>query len=192
MLGTVITSKARRAILARAYLAPSQEHHLRELVRLTGFAPRTVQKEVDQLVKSGLLVERRSGNRRYLRAQETHPLFRPLREILMKTEGLVPVLARALRQQGVELALVFGSFAAGTPKPESDVDLLVVGRLGLREAVRRLASARDTLGREINPVVWTREELERRRSRHDPFASRVLNGPRLMVIGEESDLTGLG
>lgn len=192
MPASVVTSRARRAILTRAYLAPQQEHHLRELVRLTGFAPRTVQKEIDQLVKSGLLVERRSGNRRYLRAQEAHPLFRPLREILMKTEGLVPVLAKALGQQGVELALVFGSFAAGNPKPESDVDLLVVGRLGLREAVRRLAPAQDTLGREINPVVWTREELERRRSRRDPFASRVLNGPRLMVIGEESDLTGLG
>lgn len=192
MPASVVTSKARRAILTRAYLAPSQEHHLRELVRLTGFAPRTVQKEIDQLVKSGLLVERRSGNRRYLHAREAHPLFRPLREILMKTEGLVPVLAKALGQQGVELALVFGSFAAGNPKPESDVDLLVVGRLGLREAVRRLAPAQDTLGREINPVVWTREELERRRSRRDPFASRVLNGPRLMVIGEESDLTGLG
>lgn len=192
MLGGVVPSKARRAILARAYLTPEQELHLRELVRLTGFAPRTVQREVDHLVEGGLLVERRSGNRRYLRANPAHPLFRPLREILMKTEGLVPVLAQALGHQGVELALVFGSFAAGTPTPESDVDLLIVGSIGLREAVRRLTPAQDTLGREINPVVWTRAELERRRSRRDPFIGRVLSGPRLFVIGEESNLAGLG
>jgi predicted nucleotidyltransferase len=150
------------------------------------------QKEVDQLVTNGFLAERRSGNRRYLRAREGHPLFRPLREILMRSEGLVPVLAAALGRKGVDLALVFGSFAAGTPTPESDVDLLIVGPIDLREAVRRLAPARDTLGREINPIVWTREELDLRRSRRDPFARRVLTGPRLMVIGEESELAGLG
>ena len=66
---------ARRAILARTFLDPAAELHLRELVRLSGLAPRSIQVEVDKLVDYGLLLERRNSNRRYLRANERHPLF---------------------------------------------------------------------------------------------------------------------
>jgi hypothetical protein len=49
---------ARRAILARTFTNPARDYHLRELVRLTGLAPRSVQQEVEKLVTAGLLVER--------------------------------------------------------------------------------------------------------------------------------------
>jgi predicted nucleotidyltransferase len=174
--------EARRAILARTHLDPAREFYLRELVRLTGFAPRTVNQEIDRLVAADLL-ERRDGNRRYLKANERHPLFRPLREIVLKTDGLADVLRNELGTTGIEFAFVFGSIAAATPKAGSDVDLLVVGRVGLRETTRRLAPAQDQLGREINPVVWTRSEFERRMDSDDHFLKNILRGPRLMVVG---------
>lgn len=161
--------KARRAILARTYLDPTHEYHLRELVRRTGLAPRTVHQEVEKLVRADLLAERRDGNRRYLHANERHPLFRPIREIVLKTDGLADVLRDALGTDGIEIALVFGSIAAATPRAGSDVDLLIVGSLGLREASRRLGSAQDTLGREIVPMVWTPAEFDWRRHGKDPF-----------------------
>ena len=83
---------ARRAILAATFVAPGDELHLRELVRRTGLAPRSVQVEVDQLVAADLLLERRSGNRRYLRPNQDHPLFHPIPEIVLKSDGLATVL----------------------------------------------------------------------------------------------------
>ncbi len=174
---------ARRAILARTFLDPSREYHLRELVRQTRLAPRTVHQEVEKLVRADLLSERRDGNRRYLRANDRHPLFRPVREIVLKTDGLADVLRSALGKDGIEFALVYGSIAAATPTASSDIDLLVVGSLGLREAIRRLSAAQDTLGREINPNVWTRPEFDRRRHKADPFLGRLLDGPTIQVIG---------
>jgi DNA-binding transcriptional ArsR family regulator len=179
----LLGSVARRAILARTYLDPAQEYHLRELVRRTGLAPRTVHQEVEKLVRGDLLTERRDGNRRYLRANDRHPLFRAVREIVLKTEGLADVLRQALGDEAIEYALVFGSIAAAAPKAGSDVDLLVVGSIGLREAVRRLRPAQDTLGREIVPLVWTRAEFERRRRAGDAFLSRILAGPIIPVAG---------
>ena len=175
--------EARQAILARTHLDPMREFYLRELVRLTGFAPRTVQEEVDRLVQGDLIEERRSGNRRYLSAQKRHPLFGAIREIVIKTVGLVDVLREALGKRGIDFALVFGSIAEGTDRSLSDIDLLVVGSLGLRETVRRLYPAQDQLEREINPVVWTRKEFHRRLTGSDHFLANVLRGPRLMVIG---------
>jgi DNA-binding transcriptional ArsR family regulator len=174
---------ARRAILARTFVDPAREYHLRELVRLTGLAPRTVHQEIEKLVAADLLTERRSGNRRYLHANERHPLFRPVREIVLMTDGLVDVLREALGTTGVDFALVYGSIAAAIPRAGSDVDLLIVGPLGLREAVRRLSQAQKVLGREINPTAWTGVEFERRRRTRDRFLVRVLEGPTLPVIG---------
>ena len=174
---------ARRAILARTFLDPAREFHLRELARLTGLAPRTVQQEVEKLVLADLLAERRSGNRRYLHANERHPLFQPVRQIVLMTDGLADVLRAALGAEGVELALVYGSIASASPKAGSDVDLLVVGSLGLRDAVRRLGKAQEALGREINPNVWTRAEFDRRTRQKDAFLRRVLQNPTLPVVG---------
>jgi predicted nucleotidyltransferase len=65
----------------------------------------------------------------------------------------------------------------------SDVDLLVVGDLGLEEAVRRLAPVHDVLGREVNPIAWTLAEFHRRRNEGDEFVTRLLRGPLITVIG---------
>lgn len=58
-----------------------------------------------------------------------------------------------------------------------------MGSLGLRDAVRRLGKAQATLGREVNPSVWTRTEFDRRRRQKDPFLRRLLDGPTLPVVG---------
>lgn len=192
MTTALITSRGRRAILARTHLSPDREFYLRELVRLTRLAPRTVQREIDHLVEADLLTDRRDGNRRYLRANERHPLFGALREILLKSEGLVAVLQSALGNRGVEVAFVFGSMASGRAMAGSDVDLLIVGPLGLRESVRRLREVHDTIGREINPVVWTAEEFRSRLAAQDHFLDSVLREPRLMVLGDERKLGELG
>jgi predicted nucleotidyltransferase len=93
-------------------------------------------------------------------------------------------LASALGTEGIAFAWVFGSMASGAATAGSDVDLLVVGSVGLREVVRRLSPVQEKVGREVNPVVWTRAEFERRRAARDAFLSRVMGGPRLPVVGD--------
>ena len=181
----VFASRAGAAILAETFGAPDREVYLRELVRLTGFAPRTIQLELDRLIRTGLLSDRRDGNRRYVRAAKGHPLYAPFREIVMKTSGVVPILRAALGEGRVEFAFIFGSMAAGTARAGSDVDLLVVGTEGLRGIVGRLRKAQASIPREITPVVWTPDEYAGRRKRGDQFLLRVLSEPRLMVIGAD-------
>ena len=102
----------------------------------------------------------------------------------MKTVGLGDVLRSALGTSHIDAAVVFGSIAAGTARAGSDIDLLVVGSVTLREVVRRLEKAQETLGREITPVVWSATEFERRRAGRDPFLARVKSSPLLPIIGE--------
>jgi len=183
MVASIIGSKAREAILLRLFLDPEREFYLREIVRLTRFAPRTIQTELDNLVQQDLLKERRSGNRRYLQANSEHPLFRSLQELLLRSEGFIGVLRDALGEQGIDFAIVFGSMASREAKASSDIDILIVGDIGLRETIKRLSEVPDLLGREVNPVVWTRDEYQQRLVQQDHFLLNIMQQPRLEIKG---------
>ncbi len=176
-------------MLGRLLLKPESEIHVRDLVRATGFSPRSISKEVDRLTAAGFLLERRSSNRRYLRANKGHPLYHAVREILEKTVGVVPTLRSALSDEpGVALALLFGSAAAGSEQPASDIDLLVVGSVSLSRIIRLTRPIQETLGREINPMVMATEEFVRRRAEQEHFISSVLNGETITLVGEVDEL----
>jgi predicted nucleotidyltransferase len=85
-------------------------------------------------------------------------------------------------------AFVYGSIAAGTEQSDSDIDLMVVGQVAPAELALALRRARELLGREINPTVYTPAEFEKKQAANDPFLKQVLDKPRLFVIGNSHDL----
>jgi len=185
VLNALLGSETRVAVLGHLFLRPDVELHLRELVRVTGFSPRSVNKEVDRLVDAGFLLERRSSNRRYLSANKGHQLFSELHNIIEKTIGVVPALTDALsKEKGIELALLFGSTAAGSEGPASDVDLLVVGSIALKRVLEVTRPIQDTIGREVNPVVMDADEFRQRRAKQEHFISTVLSGEIVTIVGE--------
>jgi predicted nucleotidyltransferase len=92
-------------------------------------------------------------------------------------------LREALAGSRIEWAAVYGSIATGSATAGSDVDLLIVGDVSLREIASRLRSAQDTLGREIVPAVWTVKEFHTRQRNRDPFLARVLKSRIIPVVG---------
>ena len=168
------------------------EYHLREIARRSHLAPRTVQSELSALCKAGLVTSRKDGNRRYYRANLASPVYPDLRNIVIKTTGVVSVLASALQHPGIEFAFVFGSVASGEAAPESDLDLMVIGDVGLRELARLLTGVADAVGREVNPHVMSKDELQNRKRSEDHFVSSVLRSPRIFVIGSEHEFAELG
>lgn len=188
----VLFPQVRAEILRLLFADRARELHLRELTRQSGLSLGTVQDELQKLTKADLLTNRRDGNRRYYRANASHPLFPALQEIVLKTAGLRDVLADSLAGvNGVKIAFVFGSLAAGTGKAASDVDLMVIGKAGLRELSPRLRKAAELLGREVSPVTITAAEFARRRSDND-FVARVLSQEKMFIIGGSDELERLG
>lgn len=109
----------------------------------------------------------------------TSPVFPDLRGLLLKTAGLVDVLARALKPLGAKLERVFvyGSIAEGIEESDSDINFMVVGQLSPAGLAPPLRCARELLGREINPTVYTPSEFEKKRKAQDPFLKQVLDRP---------------
>jgi hypothetical protein len=82
--------------------------------------------------------------------------------------------------------------AGGTEKPESDVDLVILGTISLREVSGLLSGAGQDFGREINTHVMTPREFLRRRAAGDHFVHTVMGGPRVFLVGNERELEELG
>jgi predicted nucleotidyltransferase len=187
----ILFPQVRAELLRLLFADDTRELHLRELVRQSGLTLGTVQTEMEKLLSAGLLLDRRDGNRRYVRANAAHPLFSDLHNLVLKTSGLRDVLAEALTGlDGVRLALVFGSVAAGTAKADSDIDLLVIGDVGLRALAPRLRPVAERLGREINPVTMSAATFARERDTK-PLLVDLLAKPKLFIKGDERELERL-
>lgn len=188
MLMDVLFGVYRQRVLSLLLLNPDHDYHVRELARLTGTTAGTLHKELTRLAGTGLLLRREQGNQVRYQANRDCPVFVELAGLFRKTTGVAGVLADALLPLNPQLALVFGSVARGEESAGSDIDLLLIGESGFADVVKALYPAQMTLQREINPVIYTPDELIRRLDARDPFVREVLAGPKLFIAGNEDDL----
>ena len=188
-----LLGQTRSAVLSTLLLHPEDSLHVRELARLTGASAGSLHRELRALSELGLLLRQEVGRQVHYRANPDSPVFEELAGLLRKTAGVADVLRDALAPLAdkVTFAFVYGSMAAGTQRPGSDVDLMVLGRAGFADLARALASAQAALRREVNPTVTTPREFKQKLAAGDGFARSVLKGPKLWLMGEESEFAEL-
>jgi len=191
-LSDILSSRVRAEIFRLLFGLDEKELHLREMERQAGLSLGTVRQDLQKLVKLDLVTTRRDGNRLYYRANTQHPLYPEIRRLVLKTAGLVEIFKGVLDREGVEVAFVFGSLARNKEKAASDVDLMVIGAVGLRTLSSWLSGVSEQVGREVNPHIMTVEEFDRRKATGDHFLSNVLESPKLFIIGNENDLAAMG
>jgi DNA-binding transcriptional ArsR family regulator len=182
--------KTRQEILAATLVQPEKAWYVSELARRMGVPSSSLQRELHDLSEVGILKIHRQGRMVYYQANTESPVFPDLRGLLIKTAGLVDVLAQALKPLAKKLqaGFVYGSIAAGTEKSDSDIDLMVVGDVSPQDLALPLRRARELLGREISPTAYSPAEFDRKRAAHDPFLKQVLDKPRLFVLGNNNEL----
>ena len=182
--------RIRQGILAATVMRPERWWYLSDLARHLRVTPSSLQRELASLVQAGILERRQEGRQVYYRPHPDCPILTELQSIMAKTAGLVDVLRQALQPFApeIECAFVYGSIARSEELGDSDVDLMIVGRLGLSDLAPALAPAEQRLGRPINPTLYAPKEWVQKRQDGHPFLQRVLDGDTLLVMGTEGDL----
>ena len=71
-------------------------------------------------------------------------------------------------------------------------DLFIIGDIGLRALSRLLKEPSLKIGREINPHIMTEKEFTTRKNKQEHFVTRVLESPKLMIIGNKDEFDRLG
>ncbi len=181
--------KVRQRVLAVLFSTPDRSYYTNEVIALAQSGAGAVQRELADLAAAGVLTVHKQGNQKHYQANAAAPVYAELRGLVLKTMGLADVLRAALAPLApqIEQAFVFGSMARQQDTAASDVDLLIVSKdLGYGEALAALEPASQTLGRTINPSLYTPADFKARRLRDNAFITRVMKQPKIWLIGKEA------
>jgi len=83
---------------------------------------------------------------------------------------------------------VYGSVARREEHAASDVDLMVIGKVGLGDLAPSLRKVENHLGREVNVTNYSVDEFRKKVAAGDHFLTTVLHGGLQFVKGEQRDL----
>ena len=191
MLQTIVGSRGRTEIFKAFFTTEARHLYLRELARVTALSAPVLHREIHPLVDAGIICCRADGNRMEYYANQAHPIYSVLCELVRKTVGGEALLRTAFADCNAVFVFIFGSTANGTATPQSDIDLFVIGDCGLREVSQRIHTLVDTIPQEVNPFVITMEDFLSRKSHHDHFLMEVLSKPKIFLKGTADEFARL-
>jgi predicted nucleotidyltransferase len=189
-LGDLLASPAFARLLLHFALHGDQAAHVRALQRRTGLSMSSLTRELRRLETRGLVVRVEEGSRVLYRAVAENPGWKALRQLIRDFADPAEVVEEAIAGvEGVEAAFVYGSFARGDARDDSDVDVLVVGdHVAEASLGREAAEASVLLCRPVEVRAYTREKLNRQLDAGNAVLRRILAGPKRWIVGDEARL----
>ncbi len=193
-LGDLLFGQTRGRVLALLYGQPDREIHIREIAREVHTSAGTVRRELENLSRAGLVQRSMIGSQVFYRANRQSPVFAEMHALVAKTVGVFQILSSALAPLAgrISQAFVYGSIARGDENAASDVDLMVIGDATLDEVLAHVATAERTIGRPINPTVYSQSEFAAKLQSNNHFLNAVMRGERVFLIGEDDELRKVG
>jgi predicted nucleotidyltransferase len=172
-------------LIAHFVLHPQQSMHFRALQRHTTLPHRSLQTELGRLEALGVVTRRQDGRHVTFTAKAEAPVWRALRQVVRHVADPAELLRDALADAtGIDAAFVYGSTARGDARPDSDVDLFVIGSFGdTTDLAARTMEVSALLQREVNVSRYAVAELRDRVRSGSPFLKRVMAAPKRWVVG---------
>lgn len=185
--------KTRRELLAATFGQPERWWYLSELAGYLNTTPSSLQRELKSLVSSGILRQRRDGKRAYFQAEKELLIFDDLRSIFMKTLGVADALKNTLAKfdDRIRCAFIYGSVARHEEHALSDVDLIVIGSVGLSDLSPVLRILEKRFKREFNVKCYSPEEFHNKVKERNHFVLNVLKKEKVFLWGDKNELESL-
>jgi hypothetical protein len=161
MINALITSETRIKLLRKFFLNSSTRAHLRGLESEFGESSNAIRVELNRFEEAGLLNSLRDGNKKIYQANQDHPLFGDIHNIVLKETGIDRVIEKVVNRIGdLDCVYLTGDFARGKDSPF--IDLILVGENIDREYLaRKVAQAEELVGRKVSYIVLLPTEAER-------------------------------
>lgn len=189
MLEKLIPSKVRRKILSLFYHQIDGVYYLREIVRKTDEEVNAVKRELDILFNAKVLHRERRTNKVFYSLNKNYALFDELLRIHTKDTKLAKLIAENQSMLGkVKFVAISLKFSKKMSIKEDEIYILFVGVIVIPEVEAIMTAARREFGWDINFTVMTEDELAFRKKNNDPFIWKFLKYPKVMLVGQESEL----
>jgi predicted nucleotidyltransferase len=186
---TKLFSATRAELLGLFFNNPDDRFYLREIARHIGKDAAGIKRELDNLVKMGLLGREKRGIQKYYFANKNSPIFSEMKGLIFKTTGVHGAMKASLsRLKGVKTAFIYGSYAKGSEKEDSNINLMVIGQANITELNDMVMGLEEKLKRDIDYLVFDEQEYRKRKEMKDPFIRELLKGKKIFLVGKEDEL----
>ena len=182
-LAYLFGSQAKASLLAVLFSNPHEAYHLRGLAAMAGVESGNAVKMLRALVAAQLVRQVADPRGARYQADDRSPLFSALRQLFLAADALLQELRDVADNLQAEEVHVFGSMARGTARPDSDIDILVVGDLSTIEAQAAFKPVARKHKREVSVLVVDRDTLRKQAAEGTPFWQDVLAHPVITLKG---------
>ena len=161
MLQALITSKTRIKLLMKFFINSRNTSYLRDLASEFGESTNAIRVELNHLEGAGLLESQKQGNKKVFKANNKHPLFGSIHNLLLQHTGIDQVIDQVVKKLGgLKKAYVVGSFARGKDHPV--IDLMLIGNeIDKTFLLRLIEKAEDIIDRKIRYMHIAPDEMEK-------------------------------
>ena len=185
----ITKSKLREELLTLYFSNPNKKYYLRELERILNFSVGNIRRELIKLESTGLFLSENKGNLVYYYLNQSYPLFEELKSIISKTSGASKMLQNILvKFKDIDRAFIYGSFAKGEEREDSDIDLLIIGEVNEDKLIEEIGKLERKLQREINYAIYEKEDFKKKKKEGNSFILDILKEKKIFLIGDENGL----
>ncbi len=173
MLSTLITSKTRIKLLLKFFLNANNTGYLKNLEQEFEDSSNGIRVELNKFEEAGLLTSESVGNKKIFKANQKHPLFRDIHNIIFKYAGVDQIIETIVNRLGnVKSVYLVGSLARGI---ESNIiDLVIIGDINKEYLINLIDKAEPLIGKKIRYVLYQPEEFQNQ-------ISEILNQEHLLI-----------
>jgi hypothetical protein len=159
MLDTLITSKTRLKLLLKFFMNSDTRSYLRSLALEFNESTNAVRLELNRLTEAGLLEAHPEGNTVMYQANQLHPLFPDIINIVKKYIGIDQIIDQMLAKLGdLKLAAITGDYAEG--KDTGIIDLVLVGNINKMYMIHLIEKVEGIIHRKIRHIILSEAEYE--------------------------------
>ena len=158
-----------------SFTHPDEECYVRELASIIDEDAGNLSRELRKFEEEGLYKSFSKGNLKIYTLNKNYPLFKEIKDIIFKTEGIEGALRNLISDyKGIYLAFIYGSYAKNEEKKRSDIDLVIVGKFPLNTFTNQIRKLESKLNREINFNYYSEEDFNKEMDKKGAFLNMVL------------------
>jgi predicted nucleotidyltransferase len=190
MIDLITKSQIRKNILLLLFSNQNESFYINQIARLIKTSSGNVQRELRNLEKAGILLKEKKGNLSYFRVNVDSSLFSDIKGVIDKTIGIKYILETTFsKEKSIDFAFIFGSYAKGEFKSDSDIDLYIIGSINEEDLHRLVRGAEEKIYREINYHLSDGKEFKEK-AKKSFFHKQILEHF-IIIKGDENEFREL-
>ncbi len=169
-------SEMQLRLLALLLLQPERSWTLHELAEAVDAPQSPVHRELGRAEAAGIVRRNATARPHLFSAAGDDAFYEPLASLLRRSVGVELQLREALDRPDVHAAAIYGSWVTGVRRPDSDIDVLVVGDADLGSLRKLVRPIGKSAGRSD-------DEFRRLLAERSSFTRSVMQAPMTPLVG---------